>query len=215
MKADRVVTGYPVKVLSAIQGQPKTRVSISKNDVFREIIHASGVAVPIVASLIGLYPVAYFILLVTAFYIISELMIMERGSLPIISSITRHATTPEEQSEFRAAPIFYAFGILFALLLFPRPASYAAVVIFVLGDSAASLFGKMFGRNAITFNKGKTVEGSFVGFAFAFCGAAFFVNPFLAASGATVAMLVEALPLPINDNLVLPLVTGALLTLML
>jgi dolichol kinase len=30
-----------------------------------------------------------------------------------------------------------------------------------------------------------------------------------------VAMLVETLPLPINDNLVLPLVTGALLTLML
>jgi len=215
MKADRVVTGYPLEVLSIIQGEPKTRRSLSKNDVVREIIHASAIAVPVVSSLIGVYPVAYFIVFVTAFYVISELMIMERGSLPVISSITRHATTPEEQYEFRAAPIFYAFGILLTLLLFPRPASYAAIVIFALGDSAASVFGKMFGRTTLAFNKGKTLEGSVIGFLFAFAAALFFVNPFIAASGAAVAMLIETLPLPVNDNLVLPLVTGALLTLLL
>ncbi|MGD0159809.1 MAG: haloacid dehalogenase-like hydrolase [Candidatus Bathyarchaeia archaeon] len=215
MKADHVVTGYPLEVLSIIQGQPKTHRLPSKNDAVREIIHASGIAVPFLSSLIGIYPVAYFILFVTAFYVISELTIMERGNLPVISSITRHATTPEEQYEFRAAPIFYAFGILFTLLLFPRPASYAAIVIFVFGDSAASIFGKMFGRNVLAFNKGKTLEGSLFGFVFAFSAAVFFVNPFIAASGAAAAMLIETLPLPINDNLVLPLVTGALLTLLL
>jgi dolichol kinase len=87
-------------------------------------------------------------------------------------------------------------------------------VIFALGDSTASIFGKMFGRRTLSFNKGKTLEGSLIGFVFAFSAAAFFVNPFMAASGAAVAMLIESLPLPINDNLVLPLVTGALLTFM-
>ena len=214
MKADYVVTGYPLEILSIIQGQPKTRRPPSKNDVLREIIHASGIAIPVLSSLIGIYTTAYFILFITAFYVISELTIMEKGSLPVISSITRHATTPEELYEFRAAPIFFAFGILLTLLLFPRPASNAAIVIFALGDSTASLFGKMFGKRTLPFNKGKTLEGSLIGFVFASSAAAFFVNPFMAASGAAAAMLIESLPLPINDNLVLPLVTGALLTFM-
>jgi HAD superfamily phosphoserine phosphatase-like hydrolase len=214
MKADRVVTGYPLEILSIIQGQPKTRRLPSKNDILREIIHASGIAIPFLSSLIGIYTTAYFILFVSAFYVISELTIMEKGSLPVISSITRHATTPEELYEFRAAPLFFAFGILITLLLFPRPASDAAIVIFAVGDSTASIFGKMFGRRTLSFNKGKTLEGSLIGFVFASSAAAFFVNPFMAASGAAVAMLIESLPLPINDNLVLPLVTGALLTFM-
>jgi len=212
MKADYVVTGYSLEILSIIQGQPKSRRLPSKNDVLREVIHASGVAIPVLSSLIGIYIIASFILFVTAFYVISELMIMEKGSLPVISSITRYATTPEELYEFRAAPIFFAFGILLALLLFPSPASNAAIVIFAVGDSTASIFGKMFGRRTLWFNKGKTLEGSLIGFVFAFSAAAFFVNPFMAAAGAAVAMLIESLPLPINDNLVLPIVTGALLT---
>jgi phosphoserine phosphatase/dolichol kinase len=214
MKADYVVTGYPLEILSIIQGQPKTRRLPSKNDVLREIIHASGIAIPVLSSLIGIYTTAYFILFVTAFYVISELTIMEKSSLPVISSITRHATTPEELYEFRAAPLFFAFGILLTLLLFPSPASSAAIVIFALGDSTASLFGKMFGKRTLPFNKGKTLEGSLIGFVFASSAATFFVNPFMAASGAAVAMLIESLPLPINDNLVLPLVTGTLLTFM-
>jgi phosphoserine phosphatase len=214
MKADYVVTGYPLKILSIIEGQPKIRSLPTKNDALREIIHAFGFVVPVLSSLIGEYTVAYIILFVTAFYVISELTIMEKRSLPVVSSITRHAATPEELYEFRAAPIFFAFGILFTLLLFPRPASSAAIVIFALGDSAASIFGKMFGKKTLFYNKGKTLEGSLIGFAFAFSAAAFFVTPLTAASGAAVAMLIESLPLPINDNLAVPLVTGALLTFM-
>lgn len=214
MKADYVVTGYPNGILSVIEGQPETRRLPSKNDVVREIIHASGIAIPVLSSLIGVYPIVYFILFVTAFYVISELSIMEKRSLPVISSITRHATTPEELYEFRAAPIFFAFGILLTLLLFPRPASNAAIVIFAVGDSTASIFGKMFGRHTLSFNKGKTLEGSLIGFVFAFSAAAFIVNPFMAASGTALAMLIESLPLPINDNLILPIVTGAFLTFM-
>jgi hypothetical protein len=96
MKADFVVTGYPLQVLSIIQGQPKTRRLPSRNDTLREIIHAAGIAIPVLSSLVGIYPIAFFILFVTALYVISELTIMDKRSLPVISSITRHATTPEE-----------------------------------------------------------------------------------------------------------------------
>jgi len=213
MKADCVVTGSPLKILSAIEGQPKSRSLPTKNDVIRETIHASGSLIPVLSAVLGVFSVAYIIMFITAFYVISELTIMEKKSLPIISSITRHAVTPEEMYEFRAAPIFFAFGILLTLILFPRPASSAAIVIFALGDSTASLFGKMFGKRTLFFNKGKTLEGSLIGFAFAFSAATLFVTPLNAALGAAIAMLIESLPLPINDNLAIPLVTGALLTL--
>lgn len=214
MKADHTVVGYPLKILSILQGQPETRRLPTKNDFLREIIHASGSIIPVLSSRIGIYSTGYLILFVCALYIISELTIMDRRSLPVISSITRHAITPEELYEFRTAPLFFAYGILLTLLFFPPPASYAAILIFALGDSTASFFGKMFGRRTLPFNKVKTLEGSIIGFVFAFSAATVYVNPLIAVAGAAVAMLIESLPLPINDNLVLPLVTGALLTLM-
>jgi dolichol kinase len=39
------------------------------------------------------------------------------------------------------------------------------------------------------------------------------VNPIAALLGAAVAMLIESMPLPLNDNLAVPLITGFVLTL--
>jgi phosphoserine phosphatase len=213
MKADYVVTGHPSEILSLIKGQTKkNRTLPSKNEIVRETIHACAFAIPILSSLMGLYTIALLILLVTLLYIMSELAMVEKKSFPIISSITRRAATLGELYEFRAAPIFFGFGILLTLLLFPAPASSAAIATFALGDSTASIFGRMFGKNTLPFNKGKTLEGSLIGFFFAFLAAAFFISPLTALVGAAAAMVIESLPLPLNDNLVVPLITGVVLT---
>jgi dolichol kinase len=99
------------------------------------------------------------------------------------------------------------------LLLFPTPAGAAAIAIFCLGDSAASLFGGLI-STSLPFNKGKTWEGSLAGFLFAFLAGTFFISPVLALIGAAVAMTIEVLPLPINDNVSVPLITGLVLTLL-
>jgi phosphoserine phosphatase len=213
IKADVVITGFPLKILSAIEGKPRVRSWPSKNDFLRDVIHASGALIPVLSKVLSVFTTAYLILFITSFYVISELIIMEKRSLPIISWITRHAVMPEELYEFRAAPIFFAFGILLTLILFPRPASAPAIVAFALGDSTASIFGKAIGNNPIPFNKSKTIEGSAIGFLFAFAAATLFTTPFIAAAAAAFAMLIESLPLPINDNLIVPIATGALLTL--
>ena len=98
-------------------------------------------------------------------------------------------------------------------MLFPDPINYASVVILTFGDGFATIFGKKFGRTVVPFNKGKRLEGSVFGVLFAFSGALFFLNPMKALIGAVVGMLVEVLPLPINDNLTIPLITGLALTL--
>ncbi|MBN1244933.1 HAD-IB family phosphatase [Candidatus Bathyarchaeota archaeon] len=213
VKADAVVTGKLSKILPIIDGKLQQRALPSKNDILREAIHASGFFVPVLAVLAGVFPVALMICVVSLVYSLSELARMNRKNLPVISTITRNAASPAELYEFTAAPLYFAAGILLTLLLFPAPVNGAAIAIFTLGDSTASLFGGLISKKPLPFNKGKTLEGSLAGFFFAFLAGSFFVSPVLALIGAAVAMIIESLPLPVNDNILIPLGTGLALML--
>jgi len=213
IKADNVVTGKLSKILPVINGKPQLRALPSRNDVLREIIHASGVFVPVLCSFVGFPAVALMICTVAALYVISELLRMGGKNLPFISMVTRNAASQAELYEFAAAPIYFAVGILLALLLFRAPISSAAIAIFALGDSTASIFGGLVSKRPLPFNKAKTLEGSLTGFFFALLAGSFFIPPLKALAGAAVAMTVEYLPLPINDNILVPLCTGLALAL--
>jgi HAD superfamily phosphoserine phosphatase-like hydrolase len=213
VKADNVVTGKLSKILPVINGKPKLRSLPSKNNVLREIIHASGVFVPVLCGFIGVLAVILMICVVVALYVMSEFLRMGGKNLPFISTVTRHAASQEELYEFAVAPVYFAVGILLALLLFRAPISSAAIAIFALGDSTASIFGRFFLNRPLPFNKAKTLEGSLAGFFFAFLGGSFFIPPMKALVGAAVAMTVEYLPLPVNDNVSVPLCTGLVLAL--
>jgi phytol kinase len=215
VKADKVVIGKLSGILPIIDGKPKQRSLPSKNDMVRETIHASGFFVPVLAGLIGIPAVALMICVVSALYLLSEISRMNRKNLPVISAITRNAALQAELYEFAAAPLYFAIGILITLLLFPAPVNGAAIAIFALGDSTASIFGGLISKKPLPFNKGKTVAGSLVGFFFAFLAASYFISPALALVGAVVAMTIESLPLPINDNILIPLGTGLALMLIL
>ncbi|MDH7564331.1 MAG: HAD-IB family phosphatase [Candidatus Bathyarchaeota archaeon] len=215
IKADRVVNGDLMEITPLLDGKPELRKSsLSRNEIRREAIHACGFLVPIISYFIRIRFTVLLIVTVTLLFVMSELARMERRNLPVISSVTKSAALQPELFEFATAPIFFAFGILLTLLLFPSSVSYGAIAIFALGDSAASIFGKIFGKRILPFNKGKTLEGSILGFIFAFLGGAFWLSVPLALVGAAVAMITESLPLPLNDNVVTPLVTGLVLVLL-
>ena len=213
VKADMVVTGKLSGILPIIYGKPKKRPLPSKNDILREGIHASGFFVPVLVGLIGVFPVSLLIYVVSALYFVSEISRMDRKNLPVISAITRSAASQAELYEFAAAPLYFAIGILITLLLFPAPVNSAAIAIFTLGDSTAALFGGLISKKPLPFNKGKTLAGSIAGFFFAFLAGSLFISPAKALIGAAVAMAIECLPLPVNDNVPIPLCTGLALML--
>jgi phosphoserine phosphatase len=213
VKADRVVNSSLSGIFPIIDGKKHKRSFPSTNDFVREDIHASGFFMPVIASLIGVPVVGLSIFIIALIYTISELWRLEGKELPLISAITRHAASQSELRGFAAAPLYFAFGILFTLVIFPHPASYAAIAMFCFGDAAASLFGGSI-STSLPFNKGKTWEGSLAGFFLAFLAGTFFVSPALALAGAAIAMTIEVLPLPINDNILIPVITGAALTLL-
>ncbi|MCW4029841.1 MAG: HAD-IB family phosphatase [Candidatus Bathyarchaeota archaeon] len=214
VKADRVVNGRLQGIIPIIDGEPHKRSFPSTNDFVREDIHASGIFMPVIASLIGVPIVASIIIVIAIIYTASELFRLQGRQLPFISAVTRHAASQSEIYGFAAAPLYFACGIVLTLVLFPAQAAGAAIAMFCLGDSTASLFGGMI-STSLPFNKGKTWEGSLVGFFFAFLAGCFFVPPQIALIGAAIAMTVEVLPLPLNDNVLIPVITGAALTLLL
>jgi len=212
-KSDVVVKGDFDEVLSPLkETASKLDVgSVSKRDIIRETIHIAGFFVPVVAVYLALshFLVIFLIFTVMLFYIMSELARMQGFNIPVTSTLTWNAAITPEIYEFVTSPIFFAVGIMLALIIFPVSVGYASIAIFTLGDSIATLFGKKLGRHAFPYNKGKNIEGTLFGFLFAWLGASLFiVNPLKALVGAAVGMLVETLPTPVSDNLTIPLMSG-------
>lgn len=185
----------------------------SKRELLRETIHAVSFFIPFVCIyFLNRHLVALIIFLFALLYVASELARLQGTSFPILSALTRRAAINPELYGFAADPTFFALGITLVLILFPESISYASIAVLTLGDSFASISGKTLGKTVIPFNKGKKLEGSIFGFFFAFMGALFFVNPTKALIGAFVGMLTESLPLPVSDNLTVPLACGLAMT---
>ena len=106
---------------------------------------------------------------------------------------------------------YLVMGFLFTVLAFERPVAVAACEFLVLGDTAAALVGKSIGRTP-AFDK--TVEGSVA--CLLVCGAVGWALSasvpglplHVALAGALVATLFELLPVPLDDNLRIPLSAG-------
>ncbi len=115
-----------------------------------------------------------------------------------------------EGNDLLAATYMLASAFL-ATVLFPREIAAAAYVFLVVGDTVAALVGKAWGRTRVF---GKTLEGFGAGFATSLAAAAFLVPeiPFSAlTAGALVASIVEILPIPVDDNFRIPLLSGVVL----
>jgi HAD superfamily phosphoserine phosphatase-like hydrolase len=214
-ESDVVVKGDLREIVPILSRNLSESHSISRRDLTRESIHMAGFLVAFLTMYLSLNRilVVLAIFIVTLLYTMSELARMLGINVPILSTITWKAAIQPEIYEFVTSPIFFAFGIMIAVLAFPPPASYASIAIFTLGDASATLIGKKFGSHPFPYNKGKKIEGTLFGFVLASIGASLFVNPLTALVGAAAGMIVESIPTPINDNITIPI--GAGLTLLL
>ena len=124
----------------------------------------------------------------------------------------------KESEERRLTGATYvAVSALAAFLLFDKPVAVAAIFFLAVGDPAAALVGERVSGPRV-FGKSPLGSLAFLGAALAIAGvlAAGGVVSFGVAvvAGAAVAALVELLPLGVDDNVAVPLVSGAAMTLM-
>ncbi|MFQ5887950.1 MAG: diacylglycerol/polyprenol kinase family protein [Candidatus Hydrothermarchaeales archaeon] len=182
----------------------------------RQLIHASG----LIFSFYILWAGWLLSILTIGTILIGVILISEcykrNIKIPLASKLIDSAERPDVVDERPAkGAILFLVGSLTALVLFGSNLKIvsASIIILALGDSASTLSGKNFGRHKIPYNKVKSLEGSVAGFVFALIGAQVFVKMPIAILGAFTAILIESLPITIDDNITIPVFSGMMMSL--
>ena len=115
---------------------------------------------------------------------------------------------------------FYAASCLFAILIFPYNIKVIAIMHLVFGDPSSSFFGVLFGKDKLFPHK--SLQGTLGGFLVCTIVTAFFLYQMEIATKTVLLMsmigglsgaIAELLPLKVDDNLSIPLVSGAFMLL--
>lgn len=126
----------------------------------------------------------------------------------VFKSILR---THEQKGAITGAT-YYIISILLCIFFFQKSVAIVCIFFIILGDTAAALVGRRWGRTKLIGNK--SLEGSAACFIVCAAISLFWLNPIIGLVGAFVATLVELLPLQIDDNLTMPLISGVVMQIM-
>ncbi len=121
--------------------------------------------------------------------------------------LLRPFASPREADRI-ASSTWFVLGAFLTVALYPVEVVIPAVLVLALADPAASYVGRRWGKRS--FGTG-TFEGSLVFLAVAAVVLAPFTGVAVAAGVAVVVTAAERIPWSLDDNLVIPLLTGALL----
>jgi dolichol kinase len=174
----------------------------------RNVYHWAGGALIVAAGLYHLLPFTYIVTFVALLFVMFfSGFVMELLGIETIfskSHILKHTPTFSKSSHYEAGT-FGLLSCLIVLTLFDALTAYAAILILAFGDSAAAFIGKTVGRTPNPLNPRKTVEGTLAFFAVSLFATMLIVPTSIAFVTAIVVAIIEALPLKINDNLIIPI----------
>ncbi|MDP2956890.1 MAG: hypothetical protein Q8N53_10765 [Longimicrobiales bacterium] len=132
------------------------------------------------------------------------------GANAIFFRAFRTLASPREAGR-PASSTWYALGMTLAVAFFSPEAAVSGILVLALADPAASYVGQRWGRRPFL---GASLEGTalFAAVAFAILAARHGLVP--GAAGALAAALAERLSWPLDDNLTIPVVAAAVVTLL-
>lgn len=196
------------KNMTTVLIRTASRTQEIQTELLRKGIHLLVGATPLLASIS--LPVTEGLLVAGLLvYTIAESLRLQGRELPLITRLTRMASRTRDRDRAVLGPITLGLGALLCLMLYPEPAASVGIYALAFGDGLSSVVGKLFGRVRLPFTGGKTLEGSLAAFAAIFW-AAWWASDNLPVALAVAASgtLLEALPLEDLDNLVIPLGTA-------
>jgi len=198
-----IIKGYELK-------RRETPITFVR-EVKRQLVHMSGFFAVFLWTISPLLSFTILFSLCIA-YIFSESLRMDGLFIFPVERIVQYLGRKEELHLFVVNPLYLVIGILTPLLVFAPPISYVAVTVLVFGDSISTIVGLKLGRHYIPYNKTKSLEGSISGFIVASIMSSLFISPFFAIIAALSGMIIESLPIPVNDNISIPLSIGIILS---
>lgn len=188
----------------------KDRLSIGR-EIQRKTIHLTTSFLPIAYYYLSVSreQILFICVFITIGFLIADLLRMfskaiEKYFKKIFSKLLRE---PEIKNQLTGATYLF-IGLTLSVILFPRHIAVPAMLFLTLADPFAAIIGKIYDLKKI-FNK--SLGGFIAFFTMATIVVLLFTN--LRVYGILIAFLaaiVEILPLKINDNLTVPIVSGYL-----
>lgn len=176
-------------------------------EVKRKFVHLAGLGIPVAYYFIGKKTGIIILGSVTAFIFFCELLRFidpEFNSLfwRLFSSLLRR-----HEREDVTGTGYFLLGALLSIILFEKAHAIVCLYFLILGDFFAALVGIKWGRTKIF--PPKSLEGSLACFSVCLLAAlAHRLNPIVAVTGALTATIAELVPLGINDNFTIPIISG-------
>lgn len=186
---------------------------ITSNEYLRKIIHLFNLIIPFV-YLFFIHKKWDMVILLTVLTFLFLLVEILRNKIrwvkSIFDSLLNSMLRSHELDGKLTGATWVLIGALFSIMLFSKPVAIIALIFMSLGDTTAGLIGQNFGKHKVG---NKSWEGFFSGLAVCIIVAINFPLLPLTVSlaGALTAMIMELVPIPLDDNFKIPLGAGAVM----
>jgi len=182
-----------------------------KRELQRKSIHLAMIAIPVWVYLVPRDEALLGLIIATFATVAVDLLRLSDQRLKrFFYQLFRSLIRPHE-AEHLIGSTYYMIAALLAVVAFDRTIAIAALTFLVLGDAAAAIVGKRFGRPLYW---GKSLQGSAACFAVCLAvGWPLLGRADVAVAGALTAMVAEALPVPMDDNMRVPIFSGLVMQL--
>ena len=180
------------------------------SELLRKSIHLSGLILPVIYFFLDKPTMLIFAGILAGIAIAIELV---KWVFPSFGNFFFQIFAPLLRTHERKGAItgatYYLISAFLCIRFFPKTLAVVCIFFMVLGDLAAALVGKKWGRTKLI--GAKSLEGSAACFVVCAAIALVKLDPIIGIIGALVATIVEMLPFPVDDNLTVPLVSGAVM----
>ncbi|MFQ6091769.1 MAG: diacylglycerol/polyprenol kinase family protein [bacterium] len=185
------------------------------SELNRKLVHLSSLAIPI-----GIYflpertCIKILFPLTVIFLSVEILRMVHRPTSKIFYTLFGPILRRKERFTLTGSTTLLMASLV-SVLVFQKYIAVAALCFLILGDTMAALVGKSYGR--IRLFRKRTMEGSLA--CLFTCLIVVLVVPPLGFAvglvGAVVATIIELLPIPLDDNFLIPILSGAAMQYML
>ena len=179
-------------------------------ELLRKSIHLSGLILPVIYLFLDKPTMLVLMGILTGAALAVEFV---KWCSPhfgkFFSRIFKPLLRSHERKGAMTGATYYLISAFLCILLFAKTIAIVCIFFMILGDMAAALVGKKWGRTKLLGRK--SLEGSAACFVVCVAIALVKLTPVIAIVGALVATIVELMPFPIDDNLTVPLISGAVM----
>ena len=187
---------------------------IQRSEYFRKIIHIFNLVIPFtyLFFLESRFQALRILVPLTLFAIVIEYLRVRSAAIKkIFNNFLKSMLRIHEMDGKYTGATWVFISSTLTIAIFPKEIAIISLVYMSLGDTIAGLVGRKFGKTKF-YNK--SIEGSLAGLIVCLLSG-YLVNltlPLVVVfSGAFAAMFIELLPMPIDDNLSVPLFAGTIM----